>query len=88
MNEKTKDILDRLKDLVHEGNIRRVLVKKDGETIVNVPLTVGVVGGMLALNAPLLLVATAVATFGFGCTVELVKEDGDVVEADFTEVKD
>ena len=86
MNEKTKEILDRLKDLVHEGNIRRVLVKKDGETIVNVPLTVGVVGG--ALNAPLLLVATAVATFGFGCTVELVKDDGDIVEADFTEVKD
>ena len=88
MNEKTKDIFDRLKDLVHEGNIRRVLVKKDGETIVNVPLTVGVVGGVLALNAPLLLVATAVATFGFGCTVELVKDDGDIVEADFTEVKD
>ena len=54
----------------------------------NVPLTAGVVGGMLALNAPLLLVATAVATFGFGCTVELVKDDGDIVEADFTEVKD
>ena len=88
MNEKTKEILDRLKDLVHEGNIRRVLVKKDGETIVNVPLTVGVVGGMLALNAPLLLVATAVATFGFGCTAALVTEDGAIAEADFNEVKD
>ena len=87
MNEKTKDILDRLKDLVHEGNIRRVLVKKDGETIVNVPLTIGVVGGVLALTAPLLLVARAGAACGFGCTVELIKDDGDVVEADLTEVK-
>lgn len=87
MNEQTKEILERLKSLVHEGNIRRILVKKDGETIVNVPLTAGVVGGVLALHAPLLLVATAVATFGFGCTVELVKDDGGVIETDFTEVE-
>ena len=86
MNEQTKEILERLKSLVHEGNIRRILVKKDGETIVNVPLTAGVVGGVLALHAPLLLVATAVATFGFGCTVELVKDDGGVIETDFTEI--
>ena len=86
MNEQTKEILERLKNLVHEGNIRRVLVKKDDETIVNVPLTAGVVGGVLALHAPLLLVATAVATFGFGCTVELVKDDGGVIETDFTEI--
>ena len=88
MNETTKDILERLKKLVHEGNIRRILVKKDDEVIVNVPLTAGVVGGVLALHAPLLLVATAVAAFGFGCTVELIKDDGAVVEADFTEVQE
>ena len=88
MNEKTNDILERLKQLVHEGNIRRVLVKRNDEVIVNVPLTAGVVGGVLALHAPLLLVATAVATFGFGCTVELIKDDGEVIETDFTEVKD
>ena len=87
MNEQTKEIFERLKSLVHEGNIRRVLVKKDDETIVNVPLTAGVVGGVLALHAPLLLAATAVATFGFGCTVELIKADGEVIETDFTEVK-
>ena len=86
MNEQTKEILERLKKLVHEGNIRRVLVKKDDETIVNVPLTAGILGGVLALNAPLLLVATAAATFGFGCTVELVKDDGGVIETDFTEI--
>ena len=86
MNEQVQDIMTRLKNLVHEGNIRRILVKRSDETIVNVPLTAGVVGGVLALNAPLLLVATAVATFGFGCTVELVKEDGDVIETDFTDL--
>lgn len=84
-NENVQDILNRLKNLVHEGNVRRVLVKHNGETIVNVPLTAGVVGGALALKAPLLLAATAVAAFGFGCTVELVKDDGDVIVTDFTE---
>lgn len=86
MNDQVKDIIERLKKLVHEGNIRRIIVKKDGETLVNVPLTAGVVGGVLALNAPLLLVATAVAGFGFGVTVELVKDDGDVIETDFTDI--
>ena len=86
MTEQTKEILERLKNLVREGNIRRVLVKKDGETLVNVPLTAGVVGGVLALQAPLLLVATAVAAFGFGCTVELIKDDGDVIETEFTDI--
>ena len=86
MNDQVKEIIERLKKLVHEGNIRRILVKKDGEILVNVPLTAGVVGGVLALNAPLLLVATAVAGFGFGVTVELVKDDGDVIETDFTDI--
>ena len=84
-NENVQEILDRLKNLVHEGNVRRVLVKHNGEIIVNVPLTAGVLGGALALKAPLLLAATAVAAFGFGCTVELVKDDGDVIVTDFTE---
>ena len=83
-NETVQEILNRLKNLVHEGNVRRILVKHNGETIVNVPLTAGVVGGALALKAPLLLAATAVATFGFGCTIELVKDDGDVIVTDFT----
>jgi hypothetical protein len=87
MSDQVKDIVERLKDLVHEGNVRRILVKKEDEVIVNVPLTAGIVGGVLALNAPLLLVATAVATFGFGCKVELIKDDGAVIEPDFTEVK-
>lgn len=87
MTEKTQEILGRLKKLVHEGNVRRVLVKKDNEVILNVPLTAGVVGGVLALNAPLLLVATAVATFGFGCTVELIRDDGKIIETEFTEMK-
>ena len=87
MNEKTKDILDRLKDLVHEGNIRRVRVTKDGELLLNIPLTVGAVGGLLGLmNAPLLTIAGVVATVGLGCKVELENTEGDVIEADISDL--
>ena len=86
MSDQVKDIVERLKDLVHEGNIRRILVKKEDEVIVNVPLTAGIVGGVLALNAPLLLVATAVATFGFGCKVELENTEGEIIDADITDL--
>ena len=43
--------------------------------------------GVLALHAPLLLAATAIAGFGFGCTVELIKDDGEVINADFRDVE-
>ena len=87
MNERTEKIMEKLKELVREGNIRRIKVIKDGEILVNVPLTVGAVGGLLGLMyAPLLVVASAAATFGFGCKVELENTEGDVIEADITEL--
>ena len=87
MSDQVKDIVERLKELVREGNIRRIKVIKDGEILVNVPLTVGAVGGLLGLMyAPLLVVASAAATFGFGCKVELENTEGDVIEADITDI--
>lgn len=42
-------LLERVKDLAHEGNVRRIIVKDaDGETLIEVPLTVGVVGAVVA----------------------------------------
>lgn len=87
MNETTNRIMEKLKDLVREGNIRRVRVTKDGELLLNIPLTVGAVGGLLGLmNAPLLTIAGVVATVGLGCKVELENTEGDVIEADITEL--
>lgn len=41
-------LLSRVKELVHEGNIRRITIKNDqGHTLMEVPLTVGVVGAVL-----------------------------------------
>ncbi|MFN2146803.1 MAG: DUF4342 domain-containing protein [Anaerolineales bacterium] len=42
-------LLSKIKELVHEGNIRRVIIKnEDGRTLIDMPLTVGVVGALLA----------------------------------------
>lgn len=87
MNETTDRIMEKLKDLVREGNIRRVRVTKDGELLLNIPLTVGAVGGLLGLmNAPLLTIAGVVATVGLGCKVELENTEGDVIEADISDL--
>lgn len=42
-------LLARIKELIHEGNIRRVIIKdKDGKTMLELPMTIGVVGVLLA----------------------------------------
>jgi len=54
-------ILDALKQMIHEGNIRRVRVRQGDRTIAEFPLTAGVVGAVIApaLAAIVALVALA-----------------------------
>lgn len=55
------ELLARIKKLIHEGNIRRIIIKdKDGKTIMEIPLTVGVVGILLAPTLAALGAAAAV----------------------------
>lgn len=61
-------LIDKMKKLVHEGNVRRVIIKQDERTIVEFPLTVGVVGAMLA---PVLAAVGAVAALVTECTIEV-----------------
>jgi len=43
-----EQIVDTIRQLIHEGNVRRVVVQQHGRTIAEFPLTVGVVGAVLA----------------------------------------
>jgi DNA-binding HxlR family transcriptional regulator len=61
-------LADTLKNLVHEGNVRRVIVKQDGKTVVEFPLTVGVIGTVFA---PMLAAAGALAAVLSECTIEV-----------------
>jgi hypothetical protein len=56
---KGEEIVARIKEILHEGNIRRIIIKnEDGRTMIDIPLTFGVVG---ALVAPQLAAIGAIA---------------------------
>jgi Domain of unknown function (DUF4342) len=63
-------LVERFKRLVHEGNVRRVTIKQGEETVAEFPLTVGVVGAVLA---PVLAAVGALAALLTQCTIEVVR---------------
>jgi Domain of unknown function (DUF4342) len=57
------ELVAKVKELVHEGNIRRIIIKnEEGRILIEIPLTVGVVGGVL--SAALFPVIAAVGVIG------------------------
>lgn len=80
MNINVNAALDKIKELVSKGNVSRVVIRKDDKVILNVPVTVGVVGAVVGITAAKwAMLAAVLATVGFGCTVEVVKDDGEIV---------
>ena len=63
-------VLDQVKKLIQEGNVRRIVIKQDGRSVVEFPLTVGVVG---AVFAPMLAAAGAIAALLTECTIEVTR---------------
>ncbi len=64
-------VIERIKGLVHEGNVRRLLVKNsDSVTLIEVPLTVGVVGAVLV---PVWAAIAAIAAIAADATVVIEK---------------
>ena len=64
-------LVAKIKELVHEGNIRHIAIKnEDGRTLVDIPLTLGVVGTLLA---PQLAAIGAIAALVTRCTIAVEK---------------
>jgi hypothetical protein len=63
-----QQLVDAVKKLVHEGNVRRVIIKHDGHTVAEFPLTIGVLGAVLA---PMLAAIAAIAAVVKECTIEV-----------------
>ena len=61
-------LVEQVKRLIHEGNIRRVVVKQGDRTVAEFPLTLGVVGAAIA---PPLAAIGALAALLTDCSVEL-----------------
>ena len=66
-----EQLLAKIKELIHAGNIRRIIIKdKDGKTVMEIPLTIGVVGVVLA---PTLAAVGAIAALVGEATVVVEK---------------
>ena len=67
-----EEILTRIKNLVHEGNIRRIIIKtKEGKTVLEIPMTIGMVGVLLA---PTLAAVGAMAALLTEATIVVEKD--------------
>ena len=68
-----EQLLSKVKELIREGNVRRIIIKdKEGKTLVEVPLTLGVVG---AVFAPVLAAVGAIAALVTECTIVVVRDE-------------
>jgi Domain of unknown function (DUF4342) len=65
-------LLERVKDVVREGNVRRIVIQHQGRSVAEFPLTVGVVG---ALAAPALAAIGALAAVLTECTVQIERTE-------------
>jgi hypothetical protein len=62
-----EELLEKVKDLVREGNVRRIVIQHQGKSVAEFPLTVGVVG---AVAAPALAAIGALAAVLTECTIQ------------------
>jgi len=75
-----QSVIDKIKELVKKGNVSRIIVCRKGEQLLNIPVSVGAVGAVVGLAAAKWVTLAAVlATIGLGCTVEVIKSDGGIV---------
>ena len=69
-------LLDKVKQLIHEGNIRRIRVIHDDKTIIEIPLSIGApAAAATILVAPVLAALGAFAALVTECTIEVEKID-------------
>ncbi len=70
-------LIDRIKQLIHEGNVRRITIRQGEQTIAEFPLTIGVIG---VLMAPVLAAVGALAALLSDCTIEVERTVEEVSE--------
>ncbi len=70
---KGSELLEKLKELIEEGNVHRIIVKDDkGGKFIDIPVTVGVVAVVLA---PFMALIASVAVFASSLTIEVVRKE-------------
>jgi hypothetical protein len=67
-----EQLVTRIKELVHEGNVRRIIIKQEGNTILEIPLTVGIAGILLA---PVWAAIGVLGALLAQCSIEVVRSE-------------
>lgn len=73
----SSQVVEKLKQLIKKGNVSKIVVKKDDEIILNLPVNIGILGTVIA---PIPIIIGTVAAFGTKCIIEVVKEDGTIID--------
>jgi hypothetical protein len=70
-NVRGEKLAERVHEVIHEGNVSRIIVKHpDGHTIIEIPVTVGIIGAVLA---PVAAALGAIGALVAHCTIEVVR---------------
>jgi len=76
-------VVEEIKELIHQGNIRRVRLIHKGRPLIDIPLTVGVpVAAATVLAAPVLAALGAIAALVTECTIEVERTEDTPEEKD------
>lgn len=68
------DLVGRVKTLIHEGNVNRIIIKDDkGRVLLDIPMALGVVGAVLA---PWLAALGAIGAVATNCTIVVERREG------------
>ncbi len=69
---RSEDLVGRIKELVHEGDVSRIIVKDEtGKTLLEIPVWAGIVGTILA---PWLAALGAIAAIATKCTITVIRQ--------------
>lgn len=71
------EVLEKLKEIVKKGNVTKILLKRDEEVVMNIPVTAGAIGAILS---PPIAMAGVLAALVTKCKIEIVKTDGEIVD--------
>ena len=70
----SENVVSKIKGLIHEGNVRRVVIQHQGRTVAEFPLTAGVVGALLA---PVLAAIGALVALLQECTIQVERSESE-----------
>ncbi len=67
------DLLKKIKEIIHEGNVNRIIIKnEEGKTYLEIPVTIGVIGTVIL---PIFAAVGALAALAANFTIEVVRKE-------------